>query len=120
MSFPYAGEDRELCDRWQHRGYRMIHAPEAVVYHSHHLTAKTFLLSIFIMGAPPTIIISFEPAGDSNGESRAARLLRQHAYPSVREDPVREGDWSFPVGYRCPSRQCGGFLLGTRKEKEEA
>ena len=45
-----AGEDRELCDRWQHGGYRMIHAPEAVVYHSHHLTAKTFLLQQFHYG----------------------------------------------------------------------
>jgi GT2 family glycosyltransferase len=50
VSFPYAGEDRELCDRWQHLGYRMIHAPEAVVYHSHHLTAKTFLRQHFNYG----------------------------------------------------------------------
>lgn len=51
VSFPRAaGEDRELCDRWQHQGYRMIHAPEAVVYHSHHLTAKTFLRQHFHYG----------------------------------------------------------------------
>jgi GT2 family glycosyltransferase len=51
VSFPRsAGEDRELCDRWQHRGYRMIHAPEVVVYHSHHLTAKTFLRQHFHYG----------------------------------------------------------------------
>jgi GT2 family glycosyltransferase len=45
-----AGEDRELCDRWKHRGYRMIYAPEAVVYHSHHLTAKTFVRQHFHYG----------------------------------------------------------------------
>lgn len=51
LSFPRAAaEDRELCDRWQHQGYRMIHAPEAVVYHSHHLTAKTFLRQHFHYG----------------------------------------------------------------------
>jgi cellulose synthase/poly-beta-1,6-N-acetylglucosamine synthase-like glycosyltransferase len=51
VSFPLAaGEDRELCDRWQHRGYRMIYAPEAVVYHSHRLTAKTFLRQHFRYG----------------------------------------------------------------------
>ena len=50
-SYPRAaGEDRELCDRWQHQGYRMIHAPEAVVYHSHHLSAKTFLRQHFHYG----------------------------------------------------------------------
>lgn len=45
-----AGEDRELCDRWQHQGNQMIHAPEAVVYHSHHLTTKTLLRQHFQYG----------------------------------------------------------------------
>jgi GT2 family glycosyltransferase len=35
-------EDRELCDRWLSRGYRMTYAPEAVVYHTHSLTLRTF------------------------------------------------------------------------------
>lgn len=38
-----AAEDRELCDRWLHHGYRMIYAAEAVVYHAHALTFRTFL-----------------------------------------------------------------------------
>jgi GT2 family glycosyltransferase len=42
-SFPSAaGEDREFCDRWQGRGYRMIYAPQAIVYHHHHLTLRAF------------------------------------------------------------------------------
>ncbi len=45
-----AGEDRELCDRWQHEGHRIMHAPEAVVYHSHHLGARTFLRQHFQYG----------------------------------------------------------------------
>ena len=36
------GEDRELCDRWLHRGHRIVHAPEAIVYHSHPLTMGSF------------------------------------------------------------------------------
>ncbi len=35
-------EDRELCERWLHQGYRMIFAPEVVIYHSHVLTFGTF------------------------------------------------------------------------------
>jgi GT2 family glycosyltransferase len=35
-------EDRELCDRWLRRGYRMSYAPEAVVYHAHPLTLRRF------------------------------------------------------------------------------
>ena len=51
VAFPRsAGEDREMCDRWQHRGYRMIQAPEAVIYHSHPLSAKTFLRQHFHYG----------------------------------------------------------------------
>lgn len=50
-SFPgSAGEDRELCDRWQQKGLRMIHAPDAVIYHFHHLTARTFIRQHFHYG----------------------------------------------------------------------
>jgi glycosyltransferase involved in cell wall biosynthesis len=45
-----AGEDRELCDRWQHEGNRIVYAPEAVVYHSHRLGAGTFLRQHFQYG----------------------------------------------------------------------
>jgi len=45
-----AGEDRELCDRWQYEGYRIRYAPEAVVYHSHQLGAGTFLRQHFQYG----------------------------------------------------------------------
>ena len=42
-TFPRAaGEDRELCDRWLHHGHRLIYAPEAVVYHAHALSLRTF------------------------------------------------------------------------------
>jgi len=35
-------EDRELCNRWQHRGFHMTYAPEVVVYHDHPYTFQTF------------------------------------------------------------------------------
>jgi len=42
-SFPRAGgEDREFCDRWQERGYRLLRAPDAIVRHSHGLSFRTF------------------------------------------------------------------------------
>jgi GT2 family glycosyltransferase len=41
--FPLAAaEDREFCDRWLLHGYRMIYAPEVLVYHWHPLTCRTF------------------------------------------------------------------------------
>ncbi|MFB0545810.1 MAG: glycosyltransferase family 2 protein [Anaerolineae bacterium] len=48
--FPFASEDRDFCDRWLHHGYRMIYAPEVVVYHAHVLTLRTFLRQHFRYG----------------------------------------------------------------------
>ena len=45
-----ASEDRELCGRWRHRGYRMIYAPEVVVDHAHALTGRTFIQQHFDYG----------------------------------------------------------------------
>jgi GT2 family glycosyltransferase len=45
-----AAEDRELCDRWRHLGHRMIYVSEAVVYHAHALTFRTFLRQHFHYG----------------------------------------------------------------------
>lgn len=45
-----AGEDREFCDRWLHHGYRMIYAPEVLVYHYHALTLYTFWKQHFNYG----------------------------------------------------------------------
>jgi GT2 family glycosyltransferase len=45
-----AGEDRDLCDRWRHRGHRLVYAPEAIVYHAHELTFHTFWRQHFRYG----------------------------------------------------------------------
>jgi glycosyltransferase involved in cell wall biosynthesis len=45
-----ASEDRELCGRWQHHGYRMIYAPEVVVEHAHTLSWNTFCRQHFNYG----------------------------------------------------------------------
>ena len=43
-------EDRELCNRLLLSAYRMIYAPEAVVYHAHDLTFRTFWQQHFNYG----------------------------------------------------------------------
>lgn len=45
-----AAEDRELCDRWLFHGRRMIYAPDALVYHAHHMTFWTFWRQHFNYG----------------------------------------------------------------------
>ena len=50
-TFPLAaGEDRELCDRWRRHGYQMIYAPDAIVYHVHALTFRSFWKQHFNYG----------------------------------------------------------------------
>jgi len=43
-------EDRDLCDRWLYHGYRMTFAPEALIYHAHPLTFRTFWRQHFNYG----------------------------------------------------------------------
>jgi GT2 family glycosyltransferase len=43
-------EDRELCDRWLHQGYRMTYAPEVVIYHAHPMTLRSFWKQHFSYG----------------------------------------------------------------------
>ena len=45
-----AAEDRELCDRWRRGGGRMRYAPEAVTYHQHALTFRSFWRQHFRYG----------------------------------------------------------------------
>lgn len=45
-----AGEDREFCDRWLDCGGRLVYAPQAQVYHAHHLTLPTFWRQHFNYG----------------------------------------------------------------------
>ncbi len=43
-------EDREFCDRWLLHGYGIIYAPEAVVFHAHPLTFRSFCKLYFNYG----------------------------------------------------------------------
>ena len=45
-----AGEDRDFCDRWLRRGFRMTYAPEAIVFHAHALTLRAFWRQHFNYG----------------------------------------------------------------------
>ena len=50
-SFPRAAaEDRDFCDRWRERGWRLVSAPNAVVRHRHRLTFRSFVRQHFGYG----------------------------------------------------------------------
>jgi GT2 family glycosyltransferase len=50
-SFPMAAaEDRDLCDRWRDQSLPTVHAPDAIVGHSHELNLSGFLAQHFRYG----------------------------------------------------------------------
>lgn len=50
-AFLHAGaEDREFCERWLRRGFRMTYAPEVLIYHAHQLTLQSFCRQQFNYG----------------------------------------------------------------------
>jgi GT2 family glycosyltransferase len=48
--FALTAEDRDLCARWRAGGGRWTYAPEAVVYHAHDLTLRSFWRQQFTHG----------------------------------------------------------------------
>jgi glycosyltransferase involved in cell wall biosynthesis len=45
-----AGEDREICDRWQQGGRELSYEADALVYHAHDLSLKRFVRQHFAYG----------------------------------------------------------------------
>jgi GT2 family glycosyltransferase len=68
-----AGEDRDLCDRLIARGYRLIYAPDALVYHAHPLTFRTFLRQHFDYG---------------RGSFRFRQIRARRNHGSIRVEPL--------------------------------
>lgn len=66
-------EDRELCDRWLHHGYRMTYAPEVLVYHTHALTFRTFWRQHFNYG---------------RGAFRFRRACAQRSHGRIKLEPI--------------------------------
>ena len=73
-SFPLAGgEDRELCDRWQHLGLRLASAQSARVRHSHALSLIRFWRQHLNYG---------------RGAWHLRRARRAHGRPPLRIEPL--------------------------------
>jgi GT2 family glycosyltransferase len=133
-----AGEDRELCDRWQHLGYRLTYAPEAVVYHRHHLTLRQFWRQHFQYGQAA---LYFRQKRVQRGSGRIAiepwsfylNLLR---YPFTQERTLRAASlsallllsqfanalgfaWGQTAGQNPPPMALGSPLLGAPESRGE-
>ena len=96
-----SAEDRELCDRWHHRGLSLVYEPTAVVGHAHAMTVRQFWQQHFNYG-------------------RGAYYFRVARAADGRGD-VRREPWEFYFGLLahpfydrivgCPLRQAALMLL---------
>lgn len=51
LSFPFAAaEDRDLCERWQQRGWALVYVDDAIVIHTHPLTLGSYCRQHFTYG----------------------------------------------------------------------
>jgi glycosyltransferase involved in cell wall biosynthesis len=69
-------EDREFCDRWIHGGHSLLYAPEAIVYHHHHLSLAGFFGQHFHYGRGAYL---FHRVRARRGRSRVKPDLRFYA-----------------------------------------
>ncbi|MBI3300779.1 MAG: glycosyltransferase [Deltaproteobacteria bacterium] len=70
-------EDREFCDRWRYHGFPMTYAPEAVVFHAHALTLRTFCRQHFHYGRGA---FRFHQARARRGSGRLRQELSFYAH----------------------------------------
>jgi GT2 family glycosyltransferase len=110
--FRDASEDRELCDRWRHRGYQMTYVPEAVVLHAHALTFSTFWRQHFTYGRGAW---NYHYVRARRGSGRLRDDLKLHARflhllrrPLAKLPPTRR--WSvFPLLALWQAANASGF-----------
>ena len=74
--FTGASEDRELCDRWRHRGGRLVYRPEAIVYHAHDLRLGSFVRQHHAYGRGA---YAYHRVRAARGSGRMRDDLRFHA-----------------------------------------
>ena len=88
-------EDKEFCDRWRARGYRMSWVPDAVVHHYHHLTLWQFLRQHYNYGRG---LLHFHKMRRHRGARRLApeplNFYRDLILYPLRERAPRRG-WRF-------------------------
>jgi GT2 family glycosyltransferase len=89
-------EDRDLCDRWLHRGHRIIYVPSAAVRHAHHMNARAFCRQHFEYGR------GAERFSQRRAERRSGTMLTESRFHL----DVRNWLW-FPLT-RVPRRQVPG------------
>jgi glycosyltransferase involved in cell wall biosynthesis len=88
-SFHFA-EDREFCDRWLHRGYRMTYAPEVLVHHRHHLSLRKLWRQHFNYGRGAFLFHRIRARRGSKFRFETAFYLAVFRHPLARDGGARD------------------------------
>ena len=83
-----AAEDRDFCDRWLRKGYRMTYAPEAVVLHAHDLTLLSYCRQHFTYGRGALCfdrVIRARNSGRKRDDTGFHARLPQHLRAPLRQ-----------------------------------
>lgn len=87
-SFPLAAaEDREFCERWRENGLDLVYVEDAVVYHGHYLTFRSFCQQHFNYGRGA---LHLHRVRARNGELRV-RLQPFSFYRNLLLHPLANG-----------------------------
>lgn len=116
-----SSEDREFCDRWLYYGHATTYAPEAIVYHAHHLTFRSFCKQHFRYGRGAFL---YQHVRLSRGQERL-RVEPGRFYSNLSRYPFRLkcGGRSFLISLLLMVSQAAnfsGFLWeGARRMREK-
>ena len=90
--FP-ASEDRDFCARWLAQGHRMVHVPDALVFHAHHLSLGAFLKQHYGYGRGACLFHQKHGHGPDSGPvgSKAGYYAGLLVSAAARQDTRRPG-----------------------------
>ncbi len=98
-SFPLAAaEDREFCDRYIHKGFKTLYAPEAIVRHAHPLTPGKFFRQHFNYG---------------QGAHKFHKIRALRSQNAIKIEPMRfyTGLLLYPWGTSCRHKPLLSLLI---------
>ena len=95
LTFPFAAaEDRDLCERWHEKGFSLVYADAAVVWHAHPLGLRTFCRQHFTYGRGAWFL---NKAKSRRGQS-GLRVPPVQFYFELVKFPLSKARWPRNIG----------------------
>ena len=95
LTFPFAAaEDRDLCERWHEKGFALLYADAAVVWHAHPLSFRTFCRQHFTYGRGAWFL---NEAKSRRGQP-GLRVPPVQFYSELLKFPLSKAPWPRNIG----------------------